>query len=171
MRSACEFVSRAIAGGGRPRAANARNSCRQCGRDVVFNGVDLDIPGGQLTYLLGPSGTGKSVLLKHIVGLIRPDHGQIVVYGEPLPYHDAHALNDYRKKFGVLFQSGALFDSLDVRRNVEFLRSNGYTLVGPGEGWLACRMVGAGRMSEPEELAAAVRSALLSRPPRSKART
>jgi phosphopantothenoylcysteine decarboxylase/phosphopantothenate--cysteine ligase len=58
-----------------------------------------------------------------------------------------------------------------VQRNVEFLRSSGYTLVGPGAGWLACRTVGAGRMSEPDEIAGVVRSQLLSRPPRSAAPT
>lgn len=86
----------------------------------VLRGVDLEIPAGKITVILGPSGEGKTVLLKHIIGLTRPDRGRVVVDGIDLAGLDDQELNRFRKRFGMLFQSGALFDSLTVAENVAF---------------------------------------------------
>jgi phospholipid/cholesterol/gamma-HCH transport system ATP-binding protein len=90
------------------------------GDQVVLNGVNLEIPKGQITAIIGPSGEGKSVLLKHMIGLLRPDEGQVVVEGEEISRMGRSALNRVRGKFGMLFQNAALFDSLDVFENVAF---------------------------------------------------
>ena len=90
------------------------------GGQPVLRGVDLDIPKGDITTIIGPSGEGKSVLLKHIIGLMRPDRGQVLVAGVDLAKIHAHELNEIRKKFAMLFQSAALFDSLNVFDNVAF---------------------------------------------------
>ncbi len=90
------------------------------GGQPVLRGVDLDIPKGDITTIIGPSGEGKSVLLKHIIGLMRPDRGQVLVAGVDLAKIHAQELNEVRKKFAMLFQSAALFDSLNVFDNVAF---------------------------------------------------
>ncbi|MDH5585056.1 MAG: ABC transporter ATP-binding protein [Nitrospirota bacterium] len=90
------------------------------GGQPVLRGVDLDIPKGDITTIIGPSGEGKSVLLKHIIGLMRPDRGQVLVAGVDLAKIHAQELNEIRKKFAMLFQSAALFDSLNVFDNVAF---------------------------------------------------
>lgn len=87
---------------------------------AVLRGLDLEILAGKVTVILGPSGEGKSVLLKHVIGLLRPDRGKIVVDGIDLDTLDARAFNDFRKKFGMLFQNAALFDSMTVAENVMF---------------------------------------------------
>lgn len=86
----------------------------------VLNGVNLTIPRGQVTAIIGRSGGGKSVLLKHLIGLMRPDSGQVLVDGIDLGRLRGKALDLVREKFGVLFQGGALFDSLTVFDNVAF---------------------------------------------------
>jgi phospholipid/cholesterol/gamma-HCH transport system ATP-binding protein len=86
----------------------------------ILRGVDLEIPTGKITVILGPSGEGKTVLLKHIIGLLHPDQGKVIVDGIELSSLDDRNLNDFRKKFGMLFQNGALFDSLTVEENVAF---------------------------------------------------
>ncbi len=86
----------------------------------VLQGLNMDMPQGKVTVVLGPSGEGKSVLLKHIIGLIRPDQGKIVVDGVDLDTLDARGFNEFRKKFGMLFQNAALFDSFSVTENVAF---------------------------------------------------
>ena len=86
----------------------------------VLNGVNLTIPRGQVTAIIGRSGGGKSVLLKHLIGLMRPDSGQVLVDGIDLGRLRGKALDQVREKFGVLFQGGALFDSLTVFDNVAF---------------------------------------------------
>lgn len=86
----------------------------------VLDGVDLDLPEGKITVIIGPSGTGKSVLLKNILGLIRPDRGQILIDGRDIIAMDAFELNAVRKNFGVCFQDAALFDSMTVGDNVGF---------------------------------------------------
>ncbi|MDE2058118.1 MAG: ABC transporter ATP-binding protein [candidate division NC10 bacterium] len=86
----------------------------------VLKGVNLTIPRGQVTAVIGRSGGGKSVLLKHLVGLMRPDSGQVLVDGIDLCRLRGKALDSVREKFGVLFQGGALFDSLTVFDNVAF---------------------------------------------------
>ncbi|MDX2194090.1 MAG: ATP-binding cassette domain-containing protein [Gemmatimonadales bacterium] len=88
------------------------------GRQVVLDGVDFRVQEGQTVALLGPSGTGKSVLLKHINGLIRPDAGRVVVDGREVGTLDRAALRQLRQRIGYVFQYGALFDSLDVFENV-----------------------------------------------------
>jgi len=86
----------------------------------VLDGVDLRIPKGQITVLLGRSGGGKSVTLKHIIGLIKPDSGKVVVDDEDITDLDDREMNRVRRKFGILFQDGALFDSMTVFENVAF---------------------------------------------------
>lgn len=86
----------------------------------VLKGVSLEIPKGKISVILGPSGEGKSVLLKHIIGLLSPDKGRVVVDGTDLATLEPRELNQFRKKFGMLFQGAALFDSLSVEENVAF---------------------------------------------------
>jgi phospholipid/cholesterol/gamma-HCH transport system ATP-binding protein len=90
------------------------------GRQKVLDGVDLEIETGRTTVIIGRSGGGKSVLLKHMIGLIRPDRGQVLVDGTDISRLGERQLNDVRKKFGMLFQEAALFDSMTVLDNVAF---------------------------------------------------
>ena len=120
------------------------------GRDQILRNVTLDFPRGKLTYILGSSGAGKSVLLKHILGLIKPDLGEIWVDDLEVTQLSEHQLSPVRMKFGMLFQNSALFDSMSVYENVAFpLREHsGYTekqikqkvreklsILGMPEGW------------------------------------
>jgi len=91
---------------------------KRLGEKQVLDGVDLDIDTGKTVVVLGPSGTGKSVLLKHIVGLMRPEAGSIEVDGEEIVGRTEHDLNLIRRRFGMLFQGAALFDSLTVGENL-----------------------------------------------------
>jgi phospholipid/cholesterol/gamma-HCH transport system ATP-binding protein len=93
---------------------------RRFGRQQVLDGVDLDCPGGEITTIVGPSGCGKTVLLKHLIFLLRPDAGQILVDGVNVTRLGTRALDGVREKLGMLFQGGALFDSMTVFENVEF---------------------------------------------------
>jgi phospholipid/cholesterol/gamma-HCH transport system ATP-binding protein len=86
----------------------------------VLNGIDLDVPDGSITIIIGRSGGGKSVFLKHLLGLMRPDGGRIEVGGVDLARLRGRALDEVRKRYGVVFQSGALFDSMSCRDNVAF---------------------------------------------------
>lgn len=86
----------------------------------ILRGVDLTIPKGKITVIIGPSGCGKTVLLRHIIGLLSPDRGRIAVDGVELSRLHGKELNDFRRRFGMLFQSAALFDSLTVAENVAF---------------------------------------------------
>src|SRR5213080_2044837 len=90
------------------------------GGQPVLCGVDLTIPAGKLTTIIGRSGGGKSVLLKHMIGLLQPDRGQVWVDGIEISHLKGKALNEVRKKFAMLFQGAALFDSLTVFENVAF---------------------------------------------------
>jgi phospholipid/cholesterol/gamma-HCH transport system ATP-binding protein len=90
------------------------------GRNTVLNGLNLGLPEGQISMILGPSGTGKSVCIKHMVGLLYPDEGDVLVHGESVPNMADEELFDMRKKFGVLFQDGALFGSMNVYDNTAF---------------------------------------------------
>jgi len=90
------------------------------GRNRVLRGLDLGIPEGQISMILGPSGTGKSVCIKHMVGLLYPDRGDILVEGDSVPSMPDDDLFEMRKKFGVLFQDGALFGSMNLYDNVAF---------------------------------------------------
>ena len=86
----------------------------------VLNNVNLDVPEGQNLVVLGKSGTGKSVLIKCIVGLMFPDKGIVRVMGQNVPDLSMHELDELRKHIGFLFQSAALYDSMSVRENLEF---------------------------------------------------
>lgn len=90
------------------------------GGQRVLQGVDLDVPAGKLTTIIGRSGEGKSVLLKHMIGLLQPDRGQVWVGGLEISRLRGKALNEVRKRFAMLFQGAALFDSLTVFENVAF---------------------------------------------------
>lgn len=90
------------------------------GSQQVLRGIDLDIPTGQITVIIGGSGSGKSVLIKHLVALLRPDRGEVQLHGSNLFQLDSKALLQARRHFGMLFQSGALFDSMSVYDNVAF---------------------------------------------------
>ena len=90
------------------------------GRNAVLRGLNLGIPEGKISMILGPSGTGKSVCIKHMVGLLYPDQGDILVHGESVPNMIDDDLFEMRKKFGVLFQDGALFGSMNLFDNVAF---------------------------------------------------
>lgn len=90
------------------------------GSQKVLNGLNLEIPEGMITAIIGPSGEGKSVLLKHIIGLLQPDSGRIEVDGESIIGLRKSQLNRIREKFGMLFQNAALFDSMSVFENVAF---------------------------------------------------
>ena len=91
---------------------------KRFGEQIVLDGVDFEVREGETLALLGPSGTGKSVLLKHINGLIRPDAGRVVVDGLEVPTLPRKALAELRTRVGYVFQNGALFDSMDVFENV-----------------------------------------------------
>ncbi len=86
----------------------------------VLRGLNLSVEKGESMTVIGGSGSGKSVLLKHIIGLLFPDRGRVLVAGQELNKLDEYGLNELRKKFGMLFQGAALFDSLTVWENVGF---------------------------------------------------
>src|ERR1700733_5820131 len=86
----------------------------------VLNGLNVSFPDDTITVVLGPSGTGKSVLIKHLIGLMFPDSGEILVHGESVPKMTLPELLHMRRRFGVLFQDGALFGSMNVFGNVAF---------------------------------------------------
>ena len=91
---------------------------KRFGKQTVLNGVDFEVREGETVALLGPSGTGKSVLLKHIIGLIHPDQGTIIVDGKDVNRLNRKALSELRSQIGYVFQNGALFDSMNVLENV-----------------------------------------------------
>jgi phospholipid/cholesterol/gamma-HCH transport system ATP-binding protein len=109
-----------VENGTRPNAIEVRQLYRRFGTQQVLNGVDLDCPRGQITTIVGPSGCGKTVLLKHLNLLLRPDSGRILIEGVDVTRLSNRALDEVRKQFGMLFQAGALFDSMTVFDNVAF---------------------------------------------------
>ena len=94
--------------------------CKSFGKQKVLVDLDLDIPPEKTTVILGQSGSGKSVILKHIIALMNPDSGQILVNGTDITRLNDKELNEIRKNFGMLFQDAALFDSMTVGENVAF---------------------------------------------------
>jgi phospholipid/cholesterol/gamma-HCH transport system ATP-binding protein len=96
------------------------NLHKQFGDLEVLSGVELEISKGESVVVIGQSGCGKSVLLKHIVALLRPDHGDVTVDGQSVLELNHKELMQFRKRVGVLFQFGALFDSMTVAENVGF---------------------------------------------------
>lgn len=90
------------------------------GERVIYDNVDIDIPRGKVTAIMGPSGTGKTTLLRLIGGQLKPDQGSIHVFGKNVPALSRKELYDVRKRMGMLFQSGALFSEMSVYENVAF---------------------------------------------------
>lgn len=97
-----------------------KNIKKSFGTQKVLGGIDLHIPKGKITVIIGRSGEGKSVLLKHLMGLIRPNSGEVKVNGVNILALTEYELLQTRKKFGMLFQHAALFDSMDVFKNIAF---------------------------------------------------
>jgi len=97
-----------------------RNVRKSLGGKVVLDGVTLHVEKGETMVIMGRSGEGKSVILKHIIGLINPDSGSIFIDGIDITNLKENELYDIRKRFGMLFQSAALFDYMTVRENVGF---------------------------------------------------
>lgn len=97
-----------------------RGLTKSFGAQTVLEDITFDVPKGKVTVLLGPSGTGKSVFLKHLVGLLKPDRGEIWIDGKNVPALSERELYQVRRKFGVLFQDGALFGSMNIYDNVAF---------------------------------------------------
>jgi phospholipid/cholesterol/gamma-HCH transport system ATP-binding protein len=91
---------------------------KQFGKQVVLDRVDFEVREGETVALMGPSGTGKSVLLKHIIGLIHPDRGTVIVDGKDVNTLKRKELSELRSRIGYVFQNGALFDSMNVFENV-----------------------------------------------------
>jgi phospholipid/cholesterol/gamma-HCH transport system ATP-binding protein len=96
------------------------NVVKQFGSHRVLDGITFDVPRSRITAIMGPSGTGKSVMLKVIIGLLSPEAGQILVDGEPVVGITGREMLRIRRKFGVLFQDGALFGSMDLYDNIAF---------------------------------------------------
>lgn len=97
-----------------------KNIRRVFGKQQVLKGLSLEIPPGKITTIVGQSGCGKSVLLKHVIGLLKPESGEVLIDGTDISKLTGAKLNDIRKKFGILFQGAALLDSMDVFENVAF---------------------------------------------------
>src|SRR4051812_25784418 len=97
-----------------------KNVSKSFGRLVVLDDLSLSIPRGQSLVVIGASGTGKSVLIKHVVGLLKPDDGEVFFDGQRVDLMPERELMELRKRFGFLFQMGALFDSLTVGENIAF---------------------------------------------------
>jgi len=96
------------------------NLCKAFDDNVVLDNVNLTIKDGETIVIIVATGTGKSVMLKHIIGLMKPDSGQVIIDGQDVTRLGGKELNELRLKFGMLFQGAALFDSLSVRDNVAF---------------------------------------------------
>jgi phospholipid/cholesterol/gamma-HCH transport system ATP-binding protein len=97
-----------------------RGLTKSFGSQTVLEDITFDVPKGHITLILGPSGTGKSVFLKHLVGLLKPDRGEIWIGDKNVPALNEKELYKVRRKFGVLFQDGALFGSMNIYDNVAF---------------------------------------------------
>ena len=104
------------------------------GGQPVLTGIDLSIPVGKLTTIIGRSGEGKSVLLKHMIGLLQPDRGEVWVGDVEISRLSGTPLNNVRKQFAMLFQGAALFDSLSVFENVAFPLREKLRMKGPEVG-------------------------------------
>jgi phospholipid/cholesterol/gamma-HCH transport system ATP-binding protein len=105
---------------GRPDAVEFIDMYKAFGRSQILRGLNMGLPEGMVSMILGPSGTGKSVCIKHMVGLLYPDDGDVLVHGESVPNMPDDDLFEMRKKFGLLFQDGALFGSMNIFDNVAF---------------------------------------------------
>lgn len=97
---------------------SVQNLVKRFGEQTVLDGVNLEIQPGETMVIMGGSGSGKSTMLRHMIGSIFPDQGSVRIFGQDLATLDEEGLNAVRKKFGILFQSGALFNSLTIAENV-----------------------------------------------------
>lgn len=97
-----------------------RNLTKTIGRNEILRGIDLSVERGQTLVIVGQSGGGKSVILKHIIGLMKPTSGQVLVEGHDIAHCTERQLVPIRKKVAILFQSAALFDSMTVAQNLAF---------------------------------------------------
>lgn len=109
-----------------------RGVWKSFGETTILAGLDLSVPKGKNFVLMGRSGIGKSVTLKHVIGILRPDRGKVTVDGESVPDLDEHGLRELRKRMGYLFQNGALINWLTVEQNVA-LPLREHTRMKPGE--------------------------------------
>jgi phospholipid/cholesterol/gamma-HCH transport system ATP-binding protein len=105
---------------GEPDAIEFVDVHKSFGRNHVLRGLNMALPEDKISMIIGPSGTGKSVCIKHIVGLLYPDEGDVLVHGQSIPSLRDAELFELRRKFGVLFQDGALFGSMSLYDNVAF---------------------------------------------------
>jgi phospholipid/cholesterol/gamma-HCH transport system ATP-binding protein len=113
--------------------ATIRNLRKSFGERTVLNGVNLDLYDGENLVILGRSGTGKSVLIKCMVGLIRADEGEINILGYDVPNLNVKQLNEMRQQIGFSFQLSALYDSMSVRENLEFPLKRNLSITKPAE--------------------------------------
>ncbi|MFB9727682.1 ABC transporter ATP-binding protein [Haloechinothrix salitolerans] len=102
------------------RAMEVRDLHKTFGRSRVLQGLNLKFENDAVTTILGPSGTGKSVLIKHLVGLLEPDQGEVKIFGKDIWGIAERERYDIRRRFGVLFQDGALFGSMNIFDNTAF---------------------------------------------------
>jgi phospholipid/cholesterol/gamma-HCH transport system ATP-binding protein len=109
-----------VTSAGSPPGIRIEGLEKRFGSQPVLRGIDLDVAPGELMVVIGRSGGGKSVLLRHILRLVRPDAGRISIGGQDITTLRGAALDRVRERFGVVFQGGALFDSLTVLQNVLF---------------------------------------------------
>src|SRR3989442_12937444 len=113
---------------GQPRVVSGHSSpmiavrvlTKKIGQQEILRGIDLEVSTGETLAIIGRSGGGKSVLLKHLVGLMQPDTGEIWIQGQNIIGMSERQLGEIRKKVGILFQGGALFDSMTVEDNIAF---------------------------------------------------
>lgn len=108
-----------------------RNIRKSFGGQIVLEGLSLRIETGEAVAIIGRSGCGKSILLKHLIGLLTPDEGQVLINGQEIGHLNERQLLEVRRQFGLLFQSAALFDSLTVFENVAFPLNRQGTLSTP----------------------------------------
>lgn len=97
-----------------------KNVTKSFGSRTILDDLNLHVPKGKITVIIGKSGEGKSVTIKHIMGLLKPTRGEVMVNGENISQYDTVKIKEYRKTTGMLFQHAALFDSLSVKENVAF---------------------------------------------------
>jgi phospholipid/cholesterol/gamma-HCH transport system ATP-binding protein len=103
---------------GHELAVSVRNLCKSFGTQQVLKGVNLDVRKGEVMVIMGGSGSGKSTLLRHMIRTFQPDDGEIYMFGKNLCTLSNNELDQVRKRFGVLFQSGALFNSMTLAENI-----------------------------------------------------
>jgi phospholipid/cholesterol/gamma-HCH transport system ATP-binding protein len=132
----------------RPIKIRIRDLHKSFGAKQVLDGIDLDVAEGESVVVIGGSGTGKSVLLKCVLGLLEPERGSILIDGQEVVRLGRRAREQVMQKFGMLFQNAALFDSLPVWENVAFGLLNVKRIgrsAGPGRARRRCRRPVAGR--------------------------